>query len=77
MSTYYEAPHFATSPFSFYFIPLRSKYSPSNPALTPPVYALSLVGETKFNTHTKLAELMVLYNLTFTFLDSRREDKRV
>jgi hypothetical protein len=35
-STNYEAPPYATSPFSRYFIPLRSKYSPLHPVLKHP-----------------------------------------
>jgi hypothetical protein len=47
-------------PFSNYFIPLRSKYSPQNPVLkqAQSMYALPLMWDTKFHAHTKqLAEL--------------------
>jgi hypothetical protein len=65
-------------PFSRHLIPFRSKYSSQNPVLKHPVYALPLAPETKFHTHTKqLVELWFFYILTFTFLDSRRDDKRL
>jgi hypothetical protein len=45
---------------------------------TPSVYALPLMLETKFHTHTKaLAEIWFLCILTCTFLDRRQEDKRL
>jgi hypothetical protein len=45
---------------------------------TPLLYALPLMWETTFHTHTKqLTEIWFLYILTFTFLYSRKEDKRL
>jgi hypothetical protein len=48
---------------------------------TPSVHVLPLMWETKFHTHAKqLAELcfcIFLYILTFTFLDSTWEEKRL
>jgi hypothetical protein len=41
------------SPFSRYFIPLRSKYFPQHHVIKHPVYAVPLTWETKFHTHTK------------------------
>jgi hypothetical protein len=38
---------------------------------------LPLLWETKFHTHTKQMTVVVLYFITFAFLDSRREDKRL
>jgi hypothetical protein len=43
------------SPFSHHLFPLRYKYSSHNPQ-TPSVYALPLVWQTKFHTHTKQLE---------------------
>jgi hypothetical protein len=47
------------SPFSCYFFPLGSKYSPQHPVLlTPSVHSVPLMWQTKCRTHTKqLAEL--------------------
>jgi hypothetical protein len=43
---------------------------------TPSVYVPPLLSETMFNTHIQSQAKLVLYILTFTFFDSRREDKR-
>jgi hypothetical protein len=63
------------SSFSRHIIPLRSKYS----SQTLSVYARPLVWETKFRTHTKNWHNYVFFFifLTFTFLDSRQDDKRL
>jgi hypothetical protein len=70
-STSYETSHYA-SHLSLH--PLRSKYPSQHPILKhPPPF----ISETKFHTHKQpQVKIVLLYNLTFPFLDSRREDKR-
>jgi hypothetical protein len=41
-----------SSPASYHFLPLSSKYSPQHPtSQTPPICVLPLVWKTKFHTH--------------------------
>jgi hypothetical protein len=66
-------------PISRYFIPLRSKYSPQYPVLKHSQSMLFPQCETPRFTpiQKKTGRIMVLYILTFTFLDIRGEDKRL
>jgi hypothetical protein len=60
-----------------YFIPLWSKYPTQHPcSQIPSVYIHPLMLETNLRTHTEIQEKLVLYIANFTFLDSRREDRR-
>jgi hypothetical protein len=59
-------------PFFRHLIPLRSKYSSQNPVLKHPESMLSYA-----HPYKTTGRIMVLYILTFIFLDSRREDKRL
>jgi hypothetical protein len=62
-------------PFSCYFIPLWSKYSTQIPVLKHPQSMLFLCERPSF-TLIKYKWLNYdLYVLTFTFPDSKREDK--
>jgi hypothetical protein len=63
-------------PFSRYFNPLRSKYSPQHPVLTHPESMLNVRDQVSLPYKT-YGRVMVLYILTFTFLDSKREDRRL
>jgi hypothetical protein len=66
------------SPFSRYFIRLRSKYSPQHPVLKHPSLCSSLNGRDQVSQPYKTTgRIMVLYILNFKFLDSRREDWRL
>jgi hypothetical protein len=79
MSKNYEVPHCATSSIlPPPQIPLRSKYSSQNPVLKHPQSVLFLsVRDQVSHPYKTTGRIMVLYILTFTFLDSRRDDKRV
>jgi hypothetical protein len=78
MRTNYEAPHCATS----YILPLLHpslvQIFPLEPcSQTPLVYALPLMLETKFHTHTEqLAELWFLYTFNLYITRQQAEDKR-
>jgi hypothetical protein len=78
MNANYEAPHSANFSIVPLLHPSQVQIFPSTPcSQTPSVHALPLLLETKFHTHTKqLAEFWFVY-LTFKFLDSRREDRRL
>jgi hypothetical protein len=64
---------------SCYFILLWFKYSQNPVSNTLSLWSSLNVADHVTHTHTKqLAELwFCMYILTFTFLDSRREDKRL
>jgi hypothetical protein len=66
------------SPFSCYLIRLWSKYSPrtlfSN---TLSLFPSLNVRDQVSHSYKTTGRIMVLYILTFTFLDSRREDERL
>jgi hypothetical protein len=65
-------------PFSCHLIPLRSKYSSQNPVLKHLSLCSSLsVRDQVSHPYKTTGRIMVLYILTFTFLDSRRDDKRL
>jgi hypothetical protein len=62
-------------PFSCYFIPLRFKYSPYNPVLKHP-QSMFIPSVTQCFTPIQNAwQNYGFYSITFTFLDSRQEDK--
>jgi hypothetical protein len=61
--------------FFHHLIPLRSKYSSQNPVLKHPVCTLSVVRDQVSHPYKTTDTIVVLYILTFTFLDSRQEDK--
>jgi hypothetical protein len=66
------------SPFSCYFIPLRSKFSLITLFLNTLSLCSSLnVGNQVLHPYKTTCRIMVLYVLTFTFLNSRREDWRL
>jgi hypothetical protein len=55
----------------------QSLFGPTPCSQTPSVYVPLLLSETMFHTHIEpQAKIIVLYILTFTFFDSRWEDKR-
>jgi hypothetical protein len=62
-------------PFSRHLIPLRSKYSSQNPVLKHPQTPSLSVRDQVSHPYKTTGRIMVLYILTFTFLDSRRDDK--
>jgi hypothetical protein len=62
-------------PFSRHLIPLRSKYSSQNPVLKHP-QSLSMRDQVS-HPYKTTGRIMVLYILSFTFLDSRQDDKRL
>jgi hypothetical protein len=65
-------------PFSRRLIPLRSKYSSQNPVLKHPQSMLfPSVRDKVSHTYKTTGRIMVLYILTFTFLGSRQDDKRL
>jgi hypothetical protein len=64
------------SALSSYFIPLRSKYSSQNTVLKLPQSMLD-VRDHVSHSYKTTGRIVILYILTFTFLDSRQEDKRV
>jgi hypothetical protein len=65
-------------PFSCNFIPLGSKYSPQHPVLKDPQPVSSLnVRDDVSHTYKTTGRSMVLYILTFMFLDRRLEDRRL
>jgi hypothetical protein len=65
-------------PFFRYIIPFRSKYSSQNPVLNTLSLCSSLnMSDLVSNPCKTTGRIMVLYILTFTFLDNRREDKRL
>jgi hypothetical protein len=67
------SPRYVFFSILLHFIPLRSTYS----ALKyPQSVFLSLMWETTFHTLQSASRIMMLYNLNFTFLDSRLEDKK-
>jgi hypothetical protein len=51
-------------------------FSSASRSETPSVYVPLLMSETMFHTHKTAGKITVLYILTFTFFDSRREDRR-
>jgi hypothetical protein len=64
--------------FSCYFTLFDPNIFLGRCSQTASVYALPLMWETKFHTHTKqVAELWFCIFLSFMFLDNRREDKRL
>jgi hypothetical protein len=66
------------SPFSRYFIPLRSKYSPQHPVLKHPQSVLfPLCYRPSFTAIQNNWQNYGLYILTVTFLDNRREGRRL
>jgi hypothetical protein len=66
------------SPFSRYFIPLRSKYSPHHPVLKHPILCSFLNTRNQVSKTCKTTgRIAVLCILTFTLLESRREDRRL
>jgi hypothetical protein len=65
-------------PFSRYFSPLRSKYSPQHPVLNTYSLCSSLnVRDQVSQPFKTTGTIMVLYILTFMFLDSKQKDKRL
>jgi hypothetical protein len=65
-------------PFSRHLIPLRSKYSSQNPVLNTLSLCFYLsVRDKVSHPYKTTGRIMVLYILTFTFLDSKRDDKRL
>jgi hypothetical protein len=65
------------SPFLCYFIPLRSKYSPQHPVLKhPQSIRFPQCQRPSLRSTKTTGRIMVLYILTFTFLDSRWENER-
>jgi hypothetical protein len=64
--------------FFCYFIPLRIKYSPQKPVLkyTPSMF-LPYERDHVSHPYKTNGRIVSLYILTFTFLDSRRDDKRL
>jgi hypothetical protein len=72
-----KLPTLQLPPFHCYFIPLRSKYSPKHLCQTPSAYALPLMWDQVSHPHKTTGRIMILYILTFTFLDSSQEDKRL
>jgi hypothetical protein len=72
-----KLPILQLSPFSRYFIPVRSKYS-QHPVLKNPSLCSSLnVRDQVSHPYKTTRRIMVLYILTFKFLDNRREDRRL
>jgi hypothetical protein len=71
MSTNYEAPHCATFSILPYFIPLKSKYSPQHPVLKHPQTPL-IVRDQVSDPYKTTGRIVLLYILTFKFLDCRR-----
>jgi hypothetical protein len=64
------------SVFACYFIPLQSKYSPYSPVLRHPQFMLFPHYERTTATPTEnYRQKYGFIYLTFTFLDSRQEDK--
>jgi hypothetical protein len=64
------------SPISHHFNSLRTKYSPKHPALTFSLYFSLNVRNKVSRAYKTIGKSMVLYILTFMFLDSRQEDER-
>jgi hypothetical protein len=58
---------------SYHFIPLRSRYSPQHPLLK---YPQSMCFSYVLNPYKTTGYIIVLYTLSFMFLDSRRGDRR-
>jgi hypothetical protein len=66
------------SPFYCYFIPLWSKYSPRTLFSNILIICSSLnVRDQVSHPYKTTGRVMVLYILTFTFLDTRQEDKTI
>jgi hypothetical protein len=63
-------------PFSSHH-PSFVKIFPLVPCSQTPVYVLLLVWDQVSHPYKTTGRIMVLYVLTFTFLDSRRDDKRL
>jgi hypothetical protein len=65
------------SPPSRHSIPLWSKYSPQHPVSNTLSFCSSLnVRGHVSHPYRTTGKIIVLYILTFTFFDSKREDKR-
>jgi hypothetical protein len=80
MNTKYEASHCATSPILMLLNPHLAQIISLNPSLKQPQSMLfsEYMKEKKSLTPTQTTlSIMVLHLSTFTFPDSRREDKRL
>jgi hypothetical protein len=77
-STNYEAPRYAVfSTLPSLYPSLVKIFSSAPCSQTPSVYVPLVLLGTMFHTHIETTgKIIVLYILTFTFFDSRREDKR-
>jgi hypothetical protein len=56
---------------------LQSKYSPQHPVLKYPQFVPPLMLETMLHPYRTTGKIMVLYIVTLTFFDSRREARRL
>jgi hypothetical protein len=64
------------SPLPYYLFPVRLKYSPQHPILKQSQSLFLPQCQRPSFTPIKTSKIMVLYILTFKFLDSKLEDKR-
>jgi len=76
-STNHLAPCYAISSIPRYLVPPRSKYSPQHHVLKhPPLPFLPQCQWPSFTPIQNTGKIIVLYILSFKFLDSNLEDKR-
>jgi hypothetical protein len=76
MGTNYGTPHRAVFLASCHFTPFRSMYSPQHPVNTLNMCSSLNMRNQVSHPYKATGKIIELYVLIFTFLYSRREDKR-